>query len=654
MIKKLFLIFLSLVSVSLAAQKRKALTEQSMAKAVAKENASDTITQAEAPKATIDMYRVITLERDTTYIDTTLDIHKDYIFNYLRKDNFGLLPFANDGQTYNTLDFGLNDFSPYPEFGFKAKHFNYLQVRDMKYYAVATPLTELYFKTTIKQGQSLDAFITVNTSERLNFSIAYKGLRSLGRYANQLSSTGNFRFTTSYNTKDKRYFLKAHFTAQDMLNGENGGIVNNSDFESGDIDFKDRARLQVYFNDAESLLKGNRYFIDQRFRFNKTEGENNLYFTHQFNFENKFFEYAQPTVATIILGETTNDTIQRLGPSYLTSNIKNKTRYNRMYNKIGAVYENKTLGEFQVFIEDFKYNYYYNSIIVNDDNIIPSSLNDRINTFGGQYTYQKNKWNGTALFSNSISDQDLSNLDLSLNYRINEDNQLSFRYQKINKLPDLNYNLYQSGYIDYNWHNDFKNEKINNIEVKADTKWGNASLQLTTLNDHLYFSNDDPALLIVSPKQYRNTINYLSLKVGKEFRLWKFAIDNTVLYQKTDQNDNILNVPQIVTRNTLYFSDYVFKRAMFIQTGITLNYFTKYYANEYNPLLGEFYVQDQKEIGDFPMLDFFLNAKVRQTRIYLKAEHFNSLFGKNNFYSSPGYPYRDFLIRFGLVWNFFQ
>jgi hypothetical protein len=42
----------------------------------------------------------------------------------LRKDIFGLLPFAN-GQTYNTLQYSLNDFNPYPEFGFKAKHFNF-------------------------------------------------------------------------------------------------------------------------------------------------------------------------------------------------------------------------------------------------------------------------------------------------------------------------------------------------------------------------------------------------------------------------------------------------------------------------------------------------------------------------------------------------
>ena len=132
------------------------------------------------------------------------------------------------------------------------------------------------------------------------------------------------------------------------------------------------------------------------------------------------------------------------------------------------------------------------------------------------------------------------------------------------------------------------------------------------------------------------------------------ALNNTVLYQQTDQDGNVLNLPTLVTRNSLYFSSDVFKKAMFVQTGVTFKYFTEYYMDAYNPLLADFYVQDREKLGGFPLLDFFINAKVRQTRIYLKAEHFNAAFGERNYYSAPNYPYRDFVIRFGLVWNFFS
>jgi hypothetical protein len=84
----------------------------------------------------------------------------------------------------------------------------------------------------------------------------------------------------------------------------------------------------------------------------------------------------------------------------------------------------------------------------------------------------------------------MRNFDANLTYTINPKNSLSFQYQNISKLPNHNYNLNQSSYDKYNWSNDFNNEKINNLVVNANTQWLNASMQLTTLNDHLYFSND--------------------------------------------------------------------------------------------------------------------------------------------------------------------
>jgi hypothetical protein len=43
-----------------------------------------------AKVATMDQYRFISIERDTTYLDTAFTIQREYSFNYLRKDNFGL------------------------------------------------------------------------------------------------------------------------------------------------------------------------------------------------------------------------------------------------------------------------------------------------------------------------------------------------------------------------------------------------------------------------------------------------------------------------------------------------------------------------------------------------------------------------------------
>jgi hypothetical protein len=595
-------------------------------------------------KAPHDLYKIYTLQKDTTYVDTSLTIKSEYKYNLLRKDIFGLIPFANEGHTYNTLNYGLVVKSSAPKFGFSAKHFNYIEVDDIKYYSVPTPLTDLYFKTVMEQGQALDAFLTVNTKPNLNFSIAYRGLRSLGKYVNNLTSSGNFRFTSSYFTVDKRYFLNTHFTGQDISNQENGGIVNLEEFELSNEPFNERERIKVYFTNATSLLKGNRFFIDHYFKLNKTN-PNSLVFTHRFNQEYKFFQFTQPTVNS------------RFGSSF-TNSIHNKTRYNHLYNKFGVAYKTKNYGDLEFFVDDNNYNYYYNSVVYDSSgNItVPNSISDRINMIGGNYTYLINNVNVRLQMAQSISDQSISNIEANASYNLNDDYSFQFKYQKLNSLPNLNYTLYQSGYVEYNWYNNFKNEKLNQFEFSAQTKWFNVSTTYKVLNDYLFFDNqtNDISSLIVKPIQYDKTINYLSVKANKEIKFWKFALDNTILYQSVEQSNDILNVPQLVTRNTLYFTDHVFKKAMLLQTGVTFQYFTKYYANDYNPLIGEFYVQNERKIGDFPMLDFFINARVKQTRIFLKAEHFNSAWTGYDFYSAPNYPYRDFIVRFGLVWNFFQ
>src|SRR5690606_33696125 len=151
----------------------------------------------EFKKASIDQYRIITLSRDTTLVDTSLTLRSDYRHNYLRRDHFGMLPYANEGQTYTLMDYETRPNTVYPQMGYRAKHVSWIQADDIRYYSVATPLTDLYFRTVMQQGQSVDAFITANTAPEFNFSVAYKGLRSAGRYINQLTSFGHFRFTAS-------------------------------------------------------------------------------------------------------------------------------------------------------------------------------------------------------------------------------------------------------------------------------------------------------------------------------------------------------------------------------------------------------------------------------------------------------------------------
>ena len=126
--------------------------------------------------------------------------------------------------------------------------------------------------------------------------------------------------------------------------------------------------------------------------------------------ETKFFEYNQKTLASTV----GNTQILHFGEAYVSGGINDQSRYNRMHNKVGAIYENALLGKFQFFAEDYRFNYFYDKVLILDSGIIPGSLSDEINTVGGQYEYRKNKWNGVFTYSNSISNQSLTNPDRQL------------------------------------------------------------------------------------------------------------------------------------------------------------------------------------------------------------------------------------------------
>ena len=607
-----------------------------------------------AKKAPITSYKIFNIQNDTIIADTTLSIKKEYEYNYLRKDLFGLQRLPNEGQAYNKLYFGVTKFGKYPQLGFLAKHDGYLQSDDIKYYSAATPFTDLYYKSVMEQGQNVQTLVTLNTSKQFNFSIEYKGLRSLGKYINQLSSSGNLIFTANYYSKNKRYRANFHFAAQDILNGENGGIVSLADFESGNPEFDDRPRLQIYLKDANTLLRGRRTFFDQSFRINKKNSENNLFINHQFSYESKVFEFKQTTLeSTIGIGTAP---FFRFGTPIELVPINDQNAYSNHFNKLAATYENKTLGCFNFFIENFRYNFNFDNEKLVSGFKIPNELKSSINSIGAFYQVQKNKWNFKALISNSISRENIRDLSANFTYKLNPKNNLQIEYQNISKIPNHTFNLLQSNYINYNWTNDFENENINHLSVTANTQFGNATLQVSNLQNHLYFTNVVPYsnYEIVTPFQSQSAISYLSLKVGKEIKYKNWSLDNTFLYQKVAQSSLILNVPQFTSRNTIYYSRYAFKRALYFQTGITLNYFTSYYANNYNPIIGDFFVQTNKKIGNYPALDFFINGRIRQTRIFLKAEHFNSSFSGNKYYSTGNTPSQDFIIRVGVVWNFFQ
>ncbi|MGB2683965.1 MAG: putative porin, partial [Olleya sp.] len=405
-------------------------------------------------EAVITDYLIINHLRDTTYLDTTLTINKEYKYNYLRRDEFGLMPFANIGQTYNSLTYNFNDTHLIPGFGAKAKHFNYLDAEDINYYHVPTPLTELYFKTALTQGQQLDAFFTTNTSKQFNLSIGYKGVRSLGIYQNSLTSSGNLRMTASYKTKNRRYILNTHFTSQDLLTQENGGLKddNLAFFESGDPDFDDRGVLEVNFENAENLLLGKRFYLNHSYDFIRPKdslSSNSLQLAHVMTLEDKIYTFDQSAANTDYFGE-----------AFRTSSLKDRTELEQFTNQLQLNYKNGTLGNLQFNATHNNYNYGYDKIVALNSGTITNRLIGDVVSVGAKYNkqYKGFNLNGNAGL-NVTGDFDGNYISGTASYQLNSDLKILANINHSSIAPNFNTLLFQSDYKNYNWSNQFNNIK---------------------------------------------------------------------------------------------------------------------------------------------------------------------------------------------------
>ena len=235
----------------------------------------------------------------------------------------------------------------------------------------------------------------------------------------------------------------------------------------------------------------------------------------------------------------------------------------------------------------------------------------------------------------------------------------------------------QSDFREYNWENSFfenQNFKTQSIFL-SHPKWGSIRGELTSINNYTFFNNttrlaDLNKKFKVEVFQADKKIDYLKVRLDNRLDFGNFSWVNNLQYQKVNQEENTeellsgplaLNVPEWLIRSTFMLTSSIFNKALFFQSGFTFVFFTDYYADQYNPLLAEFVTQNNTKIGEYPRVDFFFNSKIKSSRIYLKLENISSpiehlinVDTQYDYYAAPFVPYRDFSIRFGLIWNFFE
>ena len=588
-------------------------------------------------KFDIEKLKKFNINNDTILLDTTLNINKFYEFNFRRKDNFELIKPNNVGQPYNNLSYVIDE-SNYPIIGYSANKTQLQTSDDIYFYDVAYPMTELLFKTVFSQGQLTDVLFTTNVNRKLNFSLGFKALRSLGKYQNSLSGSKNFTFTYNYNSK--KFSSKSFYLSQKLEKHESGGLslISINDFESKDPVFNERSKLNVKFEDAVNVYFQRDFYSHNKFKI--SDNKKNLSLNHTLHYVTVNNSYNQSLINNyyggLIGGITTVD---------------DKFKFRSINNKISFDISNIIFDFAEIGFINFNYEYFNlnsgNEKIKENSNLFSIKLSKNFEILDLDFDLQK------KISGDRIGDR--LNIVLKPAKKFNLD--LNLKLSSVKSHPGLIYDNYYSGFSGVNWTN--RNDLVNTSSIfinYINKKFGQFSLSGSLINNYVYVSteNSDIESYIPQINQAEFDIKLFKLKYVKNFIFGKFSMNNSFLIQDVDQNDNILNIPDFVYRNSFFISEKIFKNVLEIQSGFNFKIFSKFFINEYNPVISTFHIQDKRKIGGFPIVDFFLNAKIRQTRLFFIFEHINSSLSKNNFFTTPSIPYRDSNFRFGLNWNLFN
>lgn len=153
------------------------------------------------------------------------------------------------------------------------------------------------------------------------------------------------------------------------------------------------------------------------------------------------------------------------------------------------------------------------------------------------------------------------------------------------------------------------------------------------------------------PAQCGGSVQVFNVSLQQNFEFGIFNWQNRLTYQ-TSSDDAVIPLPKLAVYSNLYIRFKV-ANALDVQFGVDCDYYTRYKSVAYQPATMAFYNQREKDCGNYPFVNAYLNFKLSKTRFYIMFSHVNQgLFGGDNWFSMPGYPLNPRRFQLGLSVDF--
>ncbi len=551
------------------------------------------------------------------------------------------------------------------------------------YYKTRRPYSKIFFLMGSKEEQLLNIIHTQNIGSVFNFGFNYTNITSTGFYQKQKTKINDLNFHSHFESKNKFYGIFSNFVFDKMTVEENGGLLSDIYFEENLVPQKDA--IPVSLQGSTNQFKKKSWYFKPYLNLGRLE---NVFdskdsvsrktvlplfrLAHTFSFEKKIFS----------LKDNSPDSMQYLplfnfqkaiGPAGLLKDSINIKNYENTisFSTIDFISpEGKQTG----------FKNFFSCVFLKHQNIQRLTHNDNFDTTfqnlmagadmnfrflkifraGGNalqvldgFNKADNYFEGYIELTPNFKKKDLpSEVPKTSGYwlRIESFHQI--------KHPDWIYTHYYSDQLQ--WQKDFLNSTCSGQKISyVNEKWNiTAGLSQEFVKNPMFFAygniyTQDTIFVAnrIIPQQRKGRMTITQAYIEKKLRIWKFHLNSKIYYQETS-NEVLLPFPEVITYNSFYFESRMLRKSIYGQIGVDLFYHSAYYSQGYSPYLKQFYLQNEKEVGNYPYVDFFINFKIKTVRAFFKITHVNSGFSGNNYYLVPHYPQPDRAFHFGIDWRF--
>ena len=597
-------------------------------------------------------------------IDTTLaGIHN---YNFVQRNKNLYQDLGNIGTAIRPV------FYKAPEqigtlLGYDAYTLYNIKPSEVRYYNTKSPFSRIIYVPGGGEQDLLQFELSRNVDSLWNVGVNVQRISSNKTLVDKSATSDNtanshwdFTIHSNYQTRNKKYSLLAYVNLADRNINDQGGLVLEQNTTLN--------RPSSY--DEMLKLDGNKPILTTAFSRDKSY---NFHLYHEYVGYKAFQIYQNIDVQTRKIqfgdkGFATNwqsgfypfayqkKDIMAKGVRYPTDTATfRKLALDSVYNEnVYTNYEIKT--GLKGFYKGFNYRAhfrqrFFSNSVYSLNTSVPNkdySIIDGNESFLGLWLNQYFK-DSTRAFGEVETSLDLQN------FRINGEFQgkwLNVGGSYISTTPTL----VQQRMLNnaFRWKND-KLSSVGSLNVYAytDLRLGNLilrpSAEITQIADYIYFDKN----AFIKQDTVEKKIGIFKIGLGLEYKWKKFSITNQFFV--TESKSKIITFPEIFINSRLAV-DLLFRKKLFIQTGVDINYQSEYFGNAYMPVTQQFYLQDKQAIQGYAQVDVFADLRINRVRIFFKFAHANYRLPliKSNYYAAPGFAGMGRVLAFGVHWLLFD